>query len=95
MDGLDNLRYPCNNPLYSAVILNNGDLITCCMDFEGKCTFGNLKNDSLENLWSKKHKLIREAQLNEQYDLFPICSTCYDWMNFGYNKYAEIINRKS
>jgi len=89
------LRYPCNNPLYSAVILHNGDLTTCCMDYEGTCTFGNLNHNSLESLWKTKHKLLRDAQLKGEYSLYPVCSNCYDWVNFGYNKYAEILTKNA
>lgn len=91
VEGLEKLRYPCNNPLYSAVILHNGDLVACCMDFEGKCVFGNLKENTLEDLWKKKHKLLRQAQINGEYTKFPVCDGCSDWMSFGYNRFAKII----
>lgn len=84
------LRYSCNNPLYSAVIHSNGDLVSCCMDYEGKCKFGNLNDYSLEYLWKEKHVKLRQAQLKGNYEAFKICTNCFDWMTFGYNKYAEV-----
>lgn len=93
LEGLNKLRYACSHPLYPAAILCNGDLAACGMDVEGKYTFGNLKHDSLENLWQKKHNVFRTAQLNGKYDKFSICSNCYDWMSAGYNKYAELMKK--
>jgi len=90
-DALMRLRYPCNNPLYSVIILCNGDVAACCMDFNGTNVFGNLKTDSIEEIWSGPLLAFREAQLLGNYGKYSVCQNCCDWVTFGMNRYSDII----
>ncbi|MBF0619631.1 MAG: SPASM domain-containing protein [Candidatus Omnitrophica bacterium] len=86
-------RYACNNPLYSAVILANGDLVACCMDYAGKAVFGNLGEAALAEIWRGKHRELRQAQLDGDYNAFDVCRRCSDWVSFGFNQYSRLIQQ--
>lgn len=67
----------CPLPLQQLGILANGDCTCCCMDYDGKLTFGNLKNaKSLASLWySEKATKIREG-MNQHQLIMPFCQYC-------------------
>jgi radical SAM protein with 4Fe4S-binding SPASM domain len=54
----------CNQPLTTAMILQNGDVMPCCV-LENKYsqTMGNIMQSSLEDIWNgEKYKLFREKR---------------------------------
>jgi len=52
------------------VILWNGDMTTCCLDYEGMNVYANLLRESWDKAWPKnpRKKIIKKK--------FPICRTC-------------------
>ncbi len=66
------------------VLLPNGDVVICCMDYGLEYKFGNLLKDSYEDLFkSKKFYEIQHGMDNDSSDI--ICRKC---------NYARIINSK-
>ena len=62
----------CNEPWKSAVILGNGDVAACCVPGN---TMGNLKEQSLEEIWNgPKYQKLR-ATINSSNPPWP-CSAC-------------------
>jgi len=64
-------------------ILHNGDVILCCIDFEGKTTVGNLRHSSLREILSSDElgKIMdgfRRFQL-----VHPHCKQCLGSKSFG------------
>jgi MoaA/NifB/PqqE/SkfB family radical SAM enzyme len=53
------------------VILSDGSVTTCCMDWQGKNTFGNIYEEDLENIWFNKVPPI----LEDLYHL-EVCRGC-------------------
>ncbi len=72
-------RPPCFLLWNSAVIFWDGKVSTCCHDcVKGRLVFGNLKEDSLANIWnSEKIKKLRQKHLEGK---FPsICKDCLEY----------------
>ena len=82
---LDNLskginRYPCTFLWYNPVILWDGRVTTCCVDYQGKGVIGDIKEGSLAEIWQgDRLQKIREAHLENRYDSIPLCSNCQFW----------------
>lgn len=78
-------RIPCLPD--SSIILTNGDVIPCCRDHKYEMIMGNLKNQSLAEVWfGERYK--RLWNLQERY-LFnsneipgKLCSNCSTWMTY-------------
>lgn len=53
-------------------LLSNGDIITCCLDYEGEMNLGNIKNTSIDSEeFLQKQKSITENPLQ-----YEICQRC-------------------
>src|SRR3989339_1946895 len=82
---LDNLskginRYPCTFLWYNPVILWDGRVTTCCVDYQGKGVIGDIKEGSLAEIWQgDRLQRIREAHLENRYDSIPLCNKCQFW----------------
>jgi radical SAM protein with 4Fe4S-binding SPASM domain len=61
--------------LRQSVILWNGDVTTCCYDFEGKMKIGNVFDDGgFDKIWkSEKYKKYRKGILKKE---FALCKNC-------------------
>jgi len=72
-------RRPCMALWRDGVVLWNGDLVLCCMDYDGKMVLGNLRDERLEDIWnSKRISGLRREQIEENYDN-PLCRDCSEW----------------
>ncbi|MGO9950823.1 MAG: radical SAM/SPASM domain-containing protein [Dissulfurispiraceae bacterium] len=51
----------CGNPFEQIGILQDGSVTYCCLDYDGKLVYGNLKDASLKNIWEgEKGQSIRD-----------------------------------
>jgi len=67
--------YPCFNP-HNIIVLSNGKVCLCCVDYDGEVILGDLNKQSLkEILNSKKVRALYESQLNRTCNL-EICKKC-------------------
>ncbi len=65
----------CRDSLMIPVVLTNGDLVACCLDYDGQLCYGNLNDKSFKELWFSKHgNDIRKFPLKCA-NLKP-CNTC-------------------
>jgi radical SAM protein with 4Fe4S-binding SPASM domain len=72
-----NKYYGCFWPYYMISILWNGDVVACCTNYEGKYILGNVKNESLKNIWNnRKMKLLRKMLVNKKLPNPEPCSRC-------------------
>ena len=62
---------PCRVPFYSLDILQDGNVYPCCRDFlKYKDYEGNIKNNSLEELWNgDMHNDLRQRMLNGDFSM--------------------------
>jgi pyruvate-formate lyase-activating enzyme len=76
----DKKRYPCYWAMRTMNILYNGRVCLCAIDYDGKFITGDVSKDSLQSVWLRGLKGVRDLQLSGQYRLLPpICRDCLDW----------------
>lgn len=72
-------RYPCSLLWRNLVVLWDGDVVPCCLDFDGKFVFGNLNEEKLDEIWnSEKIQKMRMEQINNNFDNL-LCRECLEW----------------
>lgn len=70
-------KYPCTFLWWEVAILWNGDIISCCVDWDGKYILGNIKEDPLLDIWNnEKARAIRIQHINGEFDKISLCSNC-------------------
>ncbi len=73
-------RYPCYHLWFSPAIHFNGDFSICCDDWGKKTVLGNVKNQTINQIWnSKKINQYRQAHMRGKYDKVPLCQGCDVW----------------
>ena len=70
------LKQPCHYPLYKVLIDHDGAVLICSNDWKKELIMGNIKEDSIINIWSK-HKFIelRKKLCNSNRNHAP-CNVC-------------------
>lgn len=70
--------FPCKNIWNSLVFDVEGNLVICCLDYESKYKFGNIRNKSiLSSFYSTKFNKIRKLHFQSKIKNIPICQQCY------------------
>ncbi|MCK4353150.1 radical SAM protein [candidate division WOR-3 bacterium] len=68
---------PCPNLWSSLNILSNGNVVPCCIDFNGENILGNINNESISKIWNgPKIKELRLKHFNGDIGDIPLCSKC-------------------
>lgn len=65
----------CNMPFERIMILWNGDVTYCCGDYDGKLVIGNIKKESLENIYKKRLREVRN-EFKEGVLVNELCQVC-------------------
>lgn len=75
-------REPCRWLFQAALVLSNGDVVTCATDFEGERVLGNLGEQSLAEVWrSEAYRQLRARHEAGAYDGLGLCDACRDWVH--------------
>jgi len=70
-------RDPCRLLWTDMVISWNGDVPLCCNDYENKVILGNIKTQSIEEIWGgEKLRQIRDFHRKGEFEKIPICRNC-------------------
>lgn len=70
-------RTPCANLWEKLTIDWDGDAVLCCDDWNHSIILGNLKKQSLKDIWNgEKLKRIREIHKGGEFDKIPLCKNC-------------------
>jgi MoaA/NifB/PqqE/SkfB family radical SAM enzyme len=90
------LRIACPWGNNAAAIHQNGNLVACAVDYEGRFVSGNLKEHSLKELWLGPHREgLRLPHLEHRWDQLPnICKGCPDWQAVGAAYYGNEGDKK-
>jgi len=69
---------PCYRPKNQLVINWEGDSVLCCNDFYKKYSFGNVKNDTIENIWNHKKLISMRRELSKAggRKSYKFCENC-------------------
>jgi radical SAM protein with 4Fe4S-binding SPASM domain len=55
----------------------NGDVVLCCDDWNHSTVLGNLKEQTIEEIWNgEKLRNIRKAHINGEFYKVRLCSEC-------------------
>jgi len=58
-------------------IQTNGNVVLCCMDYEGHEILGNVCENSIREIWlGKEYQKRREYLDRRQFDKLPLCKNC-------------------
>ncbi len=69
--------FRCTQPWQRLYIRGNGDVTVCCAQFNSKLVIGNIRKDSLYDLWnSKKMKDFRLMHKEGRFYENPVCLKC-------------------
>lgn len=73
----DSRQLPCLRIWQTFTVLCNGDVALCCMDYDGAVKLGNVKDNTIYEIFNgKKLQKIREAHLKGDFEKIPICKNC-------------------
>ena len=73
----DNIVGICSYPWRTMVILHDGRVVICCLDYNGAQVMGDVRKNTIEEIWNGKQcRKIREAFKKLQYKDYPICMKC-------------------
>lgn len=72
-------RVPCFYLWESVVVLQDGRITPCCFDYEGKMTLGNLKKESMEEVWHGKEMMRMRKEHIEGTLTDEICLNCIEY----------------
>lgn len=73
-------RWPCYHFWLSPAIHWNGDFSICCNDYARKAVLGNVKNQTINELWNSPIlQKFRQEQLKGNFNLPSICKDCNVW----------------
>lgn len=74
------LPKPCHTVRYMMGVYSDGAIVPCCYDVEGKRVMGNVKQNSLKEIWfSDKYREFRRKVLNVDDEDIEICQNCLRW----------------
>lgn len=76
------LREPCSDLRTYLTVNWDGQVSICCLDFDCKCTVGDVNNQSLKEVWDGKDiSQYRLSHLDHLWQQIPLCNDCNVWHN--------------
>jgi radical SAM protein with 4Fe4S-binding SPASM domain len=67
----------CHDLWKRMTVFWNGDVTMCCPDIDGEYILGNLKKQSIKEIWNCKQLLsIKKLHEEKQFQKIPLCSKC-------------------
>lgn len=71
------IRNTCNYPWRTMVILQNGYVTACCLDYNGSINLGNLNSKSILEIWNDdKYNKLRNDFNKLDYSNYNVCQKC-------------------
>lgn len=77
-------RIACPWANNTMAIHQNGDVVACAVDYEGRYRAGNVARQSLKQVWASLGAGLRRAHREHRWaDLPELCQGCGDWQTAG------------
>jgi len=71
------IRNTCNFPWNTMVILQDGSVTACCLDYDGQIYLGNVNKQSIHEIWNgERYKKIRNDFKRLNYEDYSVCKEC-------------------
>ncbi|MFZ5652544.1 MAG: radical SAM/SPASM domain-containing protein [Bacillota bacterium] len=75
-------RWPCYWAMQTMSIADDGRVVMCAVDVDARYVAGDIKNQSLEEVWNGRLKEIRDLHNSGQFSKLPHpCNECLDWQS--------------
>lgn len=73
----DKITSTCYYPWRTMVILHDGRVVICCLDYDGVQVMGNVNNNTIKEIWnSEQYVRTRNDFKKLRYGNYPICTKC-------------------
>lgn len=67
----------CDYPWRTMVVLHDGRVVPCCLDYNGKQVIGDVNVASIADIWNgTTYRQMREAFKRLNYAKYPVCLKC-------------------
>lgn len=84
----------CDKPWTSVTILWDGRVVPCCFDYDGKYVLGDLRHQSLAEIWrGERMSFLRRAHRDGRHCDVALCSRCTDKEGYPVGKWYYPLNR--
>ena len=71
------MTYPCLRPWHRFTILWDGQIVPCCYDYDGKYILGDLKSQSLKQVWNAEPmRELRKQHITNDFSKNKLCKNC-------------------
>jgi radical SAM protein with 4Fe4S-binding SPASM domain len=84
----------CDKPWTSVTILWDGRVVPCCFDYDGQYILGDLRTESLRDIWKGERMLaLRRAHRERKLCNIDLCGHCTDKEGYPVKRWYYPINR--
>jgi radical SAM protein with 4Fe4S-binding SPASM domain len=67
----------CFYPWRTMVILQDGSVVLCCVDFNGMQVVGDVNKNTIEEIWNgEQYRKVRDDFKRLKYEKYPTCMQC-------------------
>lgn len=87
---LDNKnRWPCHWAMQTMSIIDTGEVVTCAVDLDARFIAGDLKRQTIKEIWNGKLKELRKLHISRRFENLPEnCRNCRDWQSARSDYYS-------
>ena len=79
--GVRRFNCPCKMLWDQMVILQDGKVALCCLDYDGKVIVGDIQRESIIDVWNGKIlNTLRQKQIELKFDVIPTCRACNQYI---------------
>jgi radical SAM protein with 4Fe4S-binding SPASM domain len=83
-------RWPCHWAMQTMSIADDGRVVLCPVDLDARFIAGDIKHQTIKEVWDGKLKELRGLHKNGQFHLLPtICKECRDWQSARADYYKD------
>jgi len=77
-------RIACPWALRTCAIQWTGDIVACAVDFDAAFVAGNVREQSIHEIWNGPHRELQQRHLAHRFAELPApCRECLDWQVAG------------
>lgn len=75
-------RKSCEYPFQRLTIAHDGWVYPCCIPWDGSCKVGNIKRESIKNLWNVYYMTLHRNDAIARNYSQPVCRDCTSWNSY-------------
>lgn len=84
----------CDKPWTSMTVLWDGRVVPCCFDYDGIYTLGDLRKQSLKEIWEgERMRYLRQCHRDGNRQEIRLCEKCTDMEGYPVRKWYYPLNR--